>query len=350
PGWQQTGKVTGGETVLALDGPLMLRFDRTVSPEWLQANVLVAGAGAALETDGALVGLATVRILAGKVGDDVRVRVPNLGFDLLVRRVDPLSAKVEVRQNGGPWEVLDPARLWPRKPLDLRFTFNRPVNEKAVVKALEAGAGPPEGRGYHVTPTEVRWEDGALVMHVAEPVPVLVFALSQVEDEYGLRPMGSIHRLWTGTPPALVAVDGAGDQVLAEVPVEITDAVISPDGKQLRYTVAGFLFDPGSTSWTLDLATHRLEPGEKVVAPPAPKTPCDDLGYFGRARLSPAGDRMLYNAKEPWGAVMLLDLATCQSQDLGPGLPVGWDPQGRPLVIRWADSRDRAGDRRYIDW
>ncbi|HWI65778.1 MAG TPA: hypothetical protein VNT75_28460, partial [Symbiobacteriaceae bacterium] len=46
PGWQQTGKVTGGETVLALDGPLMLRFDRTVSPEWLQANVLVAGAGA----------------------------------------------------------------------------------------------------------------------------------------------------------------------------------------------------------------------------------------------------------------------------------------------------------------
>lgn len=89
PFWKQAGTVTGGETALAGAAPLSLRFDRPVSAAWLEANVLVEGPGAKLETLEAALGLATVRIEEGTPGTEVRIRVPKFGFDLLVRLTGP---------------------------------------------------------------------------------------------------------------------------------------------------------------------------------------------------------------------------------------------------------------------
>lgn len=84
--WKQAGDVTGGDVTAKVAASLALRFDRPVSPEWLQHNVLIDGSGTELETYEALLGRATVRIHARKPGDSVRIRVPMFGFDLLVRR------------------------------------------------------------------------------------------------------------------------------------------------------------------------------------------------------------------------------------------------------------------------
>jgi len=350
PLWSQTGPVTGGETAVAgTEAALVLRFDRPVSPAWLEANLVVEGAGAQLETGAALLGTAAVRIGRGPAGEDVRVRVPAFGFDLLVRRVEPLTAKVEVRQGGGPWEPADGGRVWPREPLDLRFTFNRPVSEAdaadAVAEALRRGRYPPEGKSQRVEPTDLRWEGGSLVLHVEKPVPLLVFSLSMVESTDGLSLTAGLRVVRTGELPVLVAA-GEKDEKLLTLPVEVTEAVVTPDGRQLRYSAWrptndgwGQLYE-GPVAYTLDLTTGAVAQGETPKPPSKPATACQ-LERAGNFRPSPDGKKLLYNHVDPWGPVILFDLVTCALTDLGPGYPAGWDAKGRPLIIRWADSKDR---------
>jgi hypothetical protein len=91
PLWQQTQPATGGWLDVDGEAWLTLQFDVSFGVDWISQNVQTVGQGVQVSTADAILGIATVHIQPGIPGDNVRIRVPTLGFDLEVRRTAPFT-------------------------------------------------------------------------------------------------------------------------------------------------------------------------------------------------------------------------------------------------------------------
>jgi hypothetical protein len=355
------GATTTGaeEASLDRDTPLVFHFDTPVSDTWLREHIQIEGTGAILETADAALGLAAVNIKAGQPDETVRIRVPALGFDLLVRRRGPFTAAVEVRPEGGDWQKPDPTKLLSRGSLDLRFRFNHPVDQEktaaAVVEALRKGW---YESGLPVLPVygEALWEDGALVVHVPAPPARVMFSLYPLKDAYGLPMTNGIPPMTrAGDAPYLVALGADQETVIATVPLDVAAAALSKDGKglllsrwKLNLQEPAMPFVEQLQHERLDLATGRIEPAAPPPGPdPVPAGTACNLSQARNLRISWDSTKALYNRMSDWEDAMIMNLTTCEIQHFGRAFPVGWDSQGRPLLIRWADSPTRFIPRFY---
>jgi hypothetical protein len=470
--WRQSvadGPVVGGEVAVVRPADLLLSFDAPLDAGWIKQYVSVEGGVA----DDFEASLGVVMVHAAASGGPLRVKVDALGFDLRVRRATAPTVTLEVRPEGGDWAPADAERVLPRGPLDLRLRFSKPMNETVTAEAVRKALADPlhtYGRSYPVANAELRWGEGALLVHLPTPPPRIVLVPHAAVDTEGLQLADWLLPLIrTGEPPVLVAA-GETDTLLTTVPVEVARAVVTPDGSAVlldrvladriyyrsewRYEaldlttfrltaregqtvpesagkglegavragdrVAGFALgawvDPGRKEGALvirDLSGRELrrvegfryipmirgasavlawapdgrhvglslltgqggwqlhvvdawtgamrtvgEPsagrciewspsgrqvalGSRVFDAATGKTLFQANGYSAAGfRWNAAEDRVLYNVTE-WREVEEADLATGESRLLGLGLPVGFDRQGRPLVIRWADSQNR---------
>lgn len=287
--WRQSvadGAVVGGEVAVVRPADVILALDAPLSAGWIAQHVTVEGG----VVDAFEASLGVLIVHQGAEGGPLRVKVDALGFDLRVRQAAAPTVTLEVRPEGGDWAPADAERVWPRGPLDLRFRFSKPMNETVTAEAVRKALADPlhaYGRSYPVTNAELRWEEGALLVHLPTPPPRVVLVPHEAVDTEGLQLADwFLPLIRTGELPALVAA-GESDTVLTTVPVEVARAAVTPDGRSVLLDRAVADRNYYRSVWryeALDLTTFRLTAREGQTVPePAGK------GLQGAVR---SGDRV----------------------------------------------------------
>ncbi|MFZ5817721.1 MAG: hypothetical protein ACOY93_20900 [Bacillota bacterium] len=179
--------------------------------------------------------------------------------------------------------------------------------------------------------------------------------------------------VWTGAPAdphyavSLLIRDREGRELLRSRPLRSFDPPAyysslawSPDGRQVAVLLnhdrqGSRLYLVDATTGTDRTLLTGLQPvrdaqigwspggryltvGTELVEVAGAKVVHTLPGYVDR-RWSPTDDQLLYG--QGWGELELLSLPSGEVQRLGPGLPVGFDPRGRPVYIVWPLSDHR---------
>ncbi|MFZ5826265.1 MAG: hypothetical protein ACOY94_18370 [Bacillota bacterium] len=251
---------------------ITFRLPPSVSELTARASLRIEGAGAERITfrEGRDEGYLTVHLPAGKVGDELTIRLDGplgptggphtLGFRL--KRIETPRIITEVRDQAGVWQKLTPGATLPRRELQLRLTLvggpKRERVEFAVKEALHHRGAPSSH--------SLVWEgEERLLVTVPEPPPAILFRFDWLEAKHGLQVRRSTIAFYTGeAPPRLVALDPATgkETVVGEAPVDVLRASLSPDARW-AYLAAT---DPTTTEreqvWVVD-----TESGERWLTP-----------------------------------------------------------------------------------
>lgn len=275
------------------------------------------------------------RLVAVEAGKDVPVTqvAPEVieatpqNQTLLFRAYLPRDGGVTVKR-----QFLDLATLrWTDLPLFESDLRTRNLREAAYhgdrVAGLEEGLWLGKENGY-------RWA-GSLVVKDGKGQEVRrIGGLQSFWPVWFLDGMG-----WSETAPNQVAWSPDGRQIALTLPWSRTEQhLLVADVQTGALGTLNRELRGGHVAWAP--TGQLLWVGGQVVEAATGRLLRDLGANLDHVRWAPDGARVMYT-KEAWGAVLLTDVATGATTDLGPGLPAGFDAQGRPLLIRWEESAHR---------
>lgn len=221
PIWNRDG-LTQREHLLFEGGTVLLKLDRPVPASWIREQVKVEGTGAQLIATGGAAGVVTVRLEKGGPGERVQVRIPALDYSLTLLRAAPTEATVAIRQGNGPWEPLDPDRIYKDVETEVQVRFSRPV--------FPTGGVMPERQS--APGAAVEWEtDQRLLLRLPDPPPSLHLSLDGAKDSEGFPVTIRIPTILFGPAPLLMAGSSPVDGIT--LPPSIDMARMAPKGDAL---------------------------------------------------------------------------------------------------------------------
>jgi hypothetical protein len=249
-------------------------LDTEVAPGWWDDHLTVTGVDRSAFSGSFDGGAVLLEFWEGPAGERVTVTLDSVvlpggevgSYEVAFLRVEEPSATVEVREDE-TWRQVVPGEFLATRPLEFRISFTREMDRGAVEAVLRAaGAEDVTWTSTEEEEEEEKKEDRgvAVTFTIPSPPPAVDFdRLTGVRDTYGLPLEGGLPVVFAGEPPRLYSFDPvSGDErPLCALMADISDAVVSPDGRHLLVTA----FDRTSLeytllSWVVEVETGRLVP------------------------------------------------------------------------------------------
>lgn len=255
----------------------IFRLDPVPGASWAKRHVSVEPAGASYTVEVSPDGDLAVGFESGPPGELVTVTLTGVStsshngkVSLTATRAARPTVSLEVKV-GGEWRPVRPAECLPAVPLDLRLVFSEDMDRPSV----EAGLSNADSWNDEPNFVDLRWVDDRTILLRAPERPGAIRICVEAKTASGLALWSVLPTLFNCDPPRLCAYDPRQGTVrdFSEVPVNIFDASISPDGKSL-YVESMEQETEDLAYWTVDVATGAAEACEPRASEP------DDAGVW----------------------------------------------------------------------